>query len=628
MKTWRAFVLVLAVVVAAGPGLAQEDKVSPEARKRDEAAVQDALNGWWKDALPGRDQRLAWFREAKFGCFIHWGVYADPAGEYKGKKGGSYSEHIMRQLTIPRDEYLRDVAGNFNPEKFDADAWVKLIKGAGMRYLVITAKHHDGFAMYPSYLSNWNIRHATKFKRDPMGELSEACKNNGVHFGFYYSHAFDWEHPDAPGNDWDFQNGGGDKHLFDEKIGPNRYVQWYDVHPEMVEKTKKYVDRKAIPQLRELIDRYQPEIFWMDVGGKLPPSEQIRIVKAVRAEDPNVVINGRAARAMGKNFGDYVDTADNPAEVREAEGDWEAIPTVNNSYGYNKLDNNYKTPEFFIRLLAKITAKGGNTLLNIGPKGDGTIDENATRILTGIGKWMDVNGESIHGCTRTPLDRQAWGDSTVKGNTLYLHVFQWPTDKKLIAGNLQGEVKKAYLLADKAQTPLAPSRINDTDVQIELPDKAPDATDSVIVLQMDGPVKGSKGRLLATNVAQNQLLAFDAAAHGKFTYGDGKAGRYYASGFDKEGDYLSWPIRVNDAARYNVIVRYNSPKPAKLIAQVGETSVAADVYASKDSKGIDEVSLGLLSIPPGPRELHLKLAQPAETSVFEVILEPRMTGGY
>lgn len=628
MRPLRAIVLFLAVLACSPAAFGQEDKVSPEARQRDEAAVQDALDGWWKAALPGRDQRLAWFREAKFGCFIHWGVYADLAGEYKGKKGGSYSEHIMRQMTIPRDEYLRDIAGHFNPEKFDADAWVKLIKGAGMRYLVITAKHHDGFAMYPSSVSKWNIRDATPFKRDPMAELSEACRKNGVHFGFYYSHAFDWEHPDAPGNDWDFQNGGGDKHLFDEKIGSNRYVQWYDVHPEMVQKTKKYVDEKAIAQLIELIDKYHPEIFWMDVGGKLPPSEQIRIVKAVRAHDPNVVINGRAARAMGKNFGDYVDTADNPAEVREAEGDWEAIPTVNNSYGYNKLDNHYKTPEFFIRLIARITAKGGNTLLNIGPKGDGTIDENATRILIGIGKWMDVNGESIHGCSRTPLDRQAWGDSTVKGNTLYLHAFQWPTDGKLIVGNLQGEVKKAYVLADREQKPLAPSRMNETDLLVEVPSKAPDETDSVIVLKMDGPVKGSKGRLLATNVAQNQLLAFDADAHGKFTYGDGKAGRYYAAGFDKEGDYLAWPVRVNDPARFNVTVRYTASKPVKLIAQVGEASVAADVYASKDSKGIDEVSLGLLAIPPGARELRLKLEKPAETSVFEVILEPRMTGGY
>ena len=275
-------------------------------------------------------------------------------------------------------------------------AWVKLIKAAGMQYVVITAKHHDGFAMYPSAVTKYNIRDATPFKRDPMRELSDACRAAGLNFGFYYSHAFDWEHPDAPGNDWDYQNPGGDKHLYERSIGDISKM-WYDAHPELVEKAKKYVDEKAIPQLQELIAKYHPDIFWFDTPAKLPLSEQLRIVKAVRAADPKVVINGRAARGLGKNFGDYNDTADNPAEVREAEGDWEAIPTVNNSYGYNQFDHHYKTPEFFIRLIAKIAAKGGNTLLNIGPKGDGTIDENATRILKGIGRWMAVNGDSIHG---------------------------------------------------------------------------------------------------------------------------------------------------------------------------------------------------------------------------------------
>ncbi|HEY2759540.1 MAG TPA: alpha-L-fucosidase, partial [Pirellulales bacterium] len=310
-----------------------------QARKRDEAEMAEALKGWWTAADQHRQQRLAWWRDDRFGCFIHWGVYSDLAGQYKGRQGGAYSEHIMRQLTIPRQEYLDEIVAKFDPEKFDAAAWVKLIKGAGMRYLIITAKHHDGFAMYPSAVTKYNIYDATAFKRDPMRELADACRAAGLHFGFYYSHAFDWEHPDAPGNDWDYRNPGGDKHLYDERVADvNR--MWYDVHPELVAKARKYVDEKAIPQLQELIANYHPDILWFDTPGKLPASEQLRIVKAVRAADPNVVINGRAARGGGKNFGDYNDTADNPAEVRPTEGDWEAIPTVNNSYGYNKFDNN------------------------------------------------------------------------------------------------------------------------------------------------------------------------------------------------------------------------------------------------------------------------------------------------
>lgn len=591
-----------------------------QARRRDQAAATEALKGWWTAALKNRDDRLAWWRDAKFGCFIHWGVYSDLAGEYHGRKGGAYSEHIMRQLKIPRQEYLDEVVAKFDPEKFDANAWVQLIKGAGMRYLVITAKHHDGFAMYPSDVTKYNIADATPFKRDPMKELSEACRANGLHFGFYYSHALDWEHPDAPGNDWDYKNPGGDKHLFDEKQGAG-YKAWYDVHPEMVEKVKKYVDEKAIPQLQELITKYHPDIFWFDVSGKLPFSEQLRIVKAVRAADPDVVINGRAARWLGKNFGDYVDTADNPAEVRETEGDWEAIPTLNDSYGYNKLDNNYKTPEVLIQLIAKTAAKGGNTLLNIGPRGDGTIDENATRILEGIGRWMAVNGDSIHGTTRTPLDRQAWGDSTVNGNTLYLHVFKWPTDGKLVVGNLEGEVARAYLLADPDGHPLQTRRLNDRDIEVAVPSAAPDPTDAVVVLEMNGPVKGAKGRLLATNVAENQLLAFDATSYGKFTYGDGKAGRYFVAGFSNAVDYLAWPIRLNAPATFDISVQYNAPSGTNLAVQVGDRSVSVPA-AAVDSRKSAVLHLGQLALPAGQQELRFKPEQPGEVSLFEVMLKP------
>jgi alpha-L-fucosidase len=226
------------------------------ARQRDEAAAKEATDGWWTEALKARDQRLQWWRDARFGCFMHWGVYSDPAGEYKGRRGGSYSEHLMRQLKIPREEYLREIAGKFQPRQVRCEEWVTLIKSAGMRYLIITAKHHDGFAMYPSDVSTFDIADSTKFKRDPMKELSEACKKHGIHFGFYYSHAFDWEHPDAPGNDWDYQNPGATSTCSTRSSTAVAGRMWYDAHPEMVPRFRKYVDEKAIPQLLELIDKY------------------------------------------------------------------------------------------------------------------------------------------------------------------------------------------------------------------------------------------------------------------------------------------------------------------------------------------------------------------------------------
>jgi alpha-L-fucosidase len=604
------------------PTAAEDTPANDPAAKgsaRDQAAIDDALHGWWTAALATRDQRLDWWRDARFGCFMHWGVYSELGGIYEGKRSGSYSEHIMRVLKIPRQDYLNNVVATFDPEKFDATAWVKLIKDAGMKYLVITAKHHDGFAMYPSEVTKYNIHDATKFKRDPMQELSDACHAAGIRFGFYYSHAFDWEDPNAPGNDWDYQNPGGDRKLFGG-------VDWYNQHPEQLERIKKYVDGKAIPQLLELIKKYHPDIFWFDTPQKLPPSEQIRIVKAVRAADPDVVINGRAARDGKYNFGDYLDTADNPAEVRDPGGDWEAIPTVNSSYGYSSWDNNYKTPEFFIQLLAKINAKGGNMLLNIGPKGDGTIDVNATRILEGIGKWMAVNGDSIHGTTRTPLDRQAWGDSSLKGSTLYLHVFQWPTDGALVVGGLKTDVNGAYLLADADKRSLQTSRMNPDDVLIHVPPKAPDATDSVVVLQLaasGADIQTEKNRLLATDIDHNQLLTFDATAHGKFAYGDGKAARYDATGFKTADDSLAWPVRTNSDAAFTVTAHYLSPNGGKLQVKCGDQTLAASLDSA--DKGIQTVTLGTLTLKAGTEAIDLRVNSPEsnpDLQLFDLTLTP------
>lgn len=250
-------------------------------KTRDQKAIDEAVNGWWSVSMKTRDTRLAWWKDARFGMFIHWGIYSLPAGEWEGKNTGGYAEHLMRKAKIPRSTYL-ELAHRFDPVKFNADKWVRAAKYAGMRYLIITAKHHDGFAMYNSQVSDYNIVKQTAWKHDPMVDLAAACKKYGLKFGFYYSHAFDWEHPDAPGNDWDYQNPGGDLNLFGGR-------DWYDQHPELLPKAVNYVDKKAIPQIKELIIKYHPDILWFDTPQKLPLSENIRILKAIRETDPNIV---------------------------------------------------------------------------------------------------------------------------------------------------------------------------------------------------------------------------------------------------------------------------------------------------------------------------------------------------
>ena len=521
-------------------------------KARDQKEIDEALNGWWTASMKNRDQRLQWWRDAKFGMFMHWGIYSLPGGEWKGKKVSGYAEHLMRKEKISRAEYL-ELAHTFNPVKFNAEEWVRTARDAGMRYMIITAKHHDGFAMYPSGVSDFNIQKQTPFKRDPMAELSAACKKYGLKFGFYYSHAFDWEHPDAPGNDWEYKNPGGDLNLYGGR-------DWYDLHPELLTKAQKYVNEKAIPQVKELLRKYHPDILWFDTPQKLPLSENIKILKAIRETDQSVVVNGRLVRFASSNFGDYKNTADRPAEFYPVTGDWEAIPTTNESYGYHKFDSSHKPVAHFIRLLASAASRGGNLLMNIGPRGDGTFDVKDVNILKGIGKWMDKNGESIYGLTASSLPMQSWGVTTQKKNKLYLHVFDWPADGKLYIGGLRSNIGKVYLLSDPKKLFVA-KRLNETDLLITLPRKAIDTANTVLAIELKDNIATDSLRFVSTNIPLTRLLAFDATQEGKgFSFGDGKTERYYVEGWKSQSQHLTWNFRTISPSHFKIVIKYIAPK--------------------------------------------------------------------
>jgi alpha-L-fucosidase len=508
---------------------------------------------WWRESMKTRDQRLEWWRQARFGMFIHWGVYSGLGNEFHGKKGGGYAEHIQRVLKIPIPVYRKEVAGTFNPTNFNADEWVSLAKQAGMGYVVITAKHHDGFAMWPTKVNDYNIMDATPWKHDPMKDLKAACQKAGIRFGFYYSQAFDWGEKDGAGNDWDYNNPGGDKLLG----GKN----WWETRPEFMAHARKYVDEKAIPQLRELIKMYDPDILWFDTSSKLPPSENLRIMKAVREASPRVVISGR----LVGGWGDYDDTTDRPAEFPPHAGDWEAIPTTDESYGWNKFDTSHKPPSHFIQLIAKAAARGGNMLLNIGPMGDGNIDPKDIAILKGIGDWWRVNGESIRGTTRTPLPVQTWGESTRKGDTLFLHVFNWPTNGQLVVGGLKSKVAAATFLPDTAANAgrfrlitHEVSRLSPLDVAVEVPPTAPNKIDSVVVLSCEGEIQTDPTRLLQPSFPVETLRAFDGELHGGLRFGPGKKTDDVVMNWQKPNQFISWPVRLNSPADSEVVVNYDA----------------------------------------------------------------------
>jgi alpha-L-fucosidase len=610
---------------AAGNG-DEDAEMFNRGKQRDQQAIDEAMTGWWTASMRNHDERIAWWKEARFGMFIHWGVYSLPGGEWKGHKVDGYAEHLMRKEQISRKDYL-ELAHQFNPEKFDAVKWVSYAKQAGMKYIIITAKHHDGFAMFDSKVSDYNIVRQTPFARDPMVALAAACKAQGIRFGFYYSHAFDWEDPDAPGNDWDYDNPGGDK-------GLHGGAHWFDLHPELLPKAQRYVDQKAIPQIRELIARYHPDILWFDTPGKLPLSENIRILKAIREVDSTVVVNGRLARSADNSFGDYKNTADRPEEFFPVTGDWEAIPTTNESYGYHQYDKSHKPVAHFIQLLAKSASRGGNLLMNIGPKGDGTFDAPDLHILQGIGNWMEQNAESIYGTSASPLPLQNWGVSTMKGNKLYLHVFNWPSDGKLYLGGLKSDAAKIYFLAGAAGSSrsgapagrstisgsrgtsgrrmsgnkLTAARLNDKDIVINVPMQAPDTVNTVIVMEFNKTPQTDTNRFVAPNVPLTRLLAFDAMQHGTgLGFGDGKTNKYYVDGWKNKDQYLSWNFRTAITASYCIDVRYLAGEGSGGSWHWQLDGAGGDNRVVPGSKGnvVSSVTIGTLSLSEGMHALSI-----------------------
>lgn len=568
----------------------------------DREALIEAAEGWWKTARENYDERMSWYNDAKFGCFIHWGVYSGAAGLWKGKRFGGYTEHLMRKAKIPVGVYRKEMIEPFNPVDFDADEWMRNASMAGMRYFIITAKHHDGFAMFPSDAYPYDIR-LSGFGRDPMAELREAARRYGIRFGFYYSHAFDWEHPDAPGNDWEYDNPGGDRLL-------GGADWWTGGRKGFLRNAEKYVSEKSIPQIQELIKKYDPDILWFDTPSKLPLYLNIRILKAIREADKEnrIVVNGRLVRYGGNNLGDYRNTGDRAAYFFPTEGPWESIPTTNESYGYSVVDTVRKPASFFIRLLASAASKGGNILMNVGPMGNGKWDEKDVEIFRGVGRWLEMNGEGIYGTERTDLPVQPWGVTTCKGDTLYAHVFNWPDDGRLVIGGLRSEVRSAHLVADGGRH-IAGRRINENDYELQLHGDAPDKVNSLIALVLDSHVAACPVRLL-DGKAPDILAAFDAELHGKgLGYGDGKPARNHVKNWKDETQWLSWNLRLNAPAHYDVYLDYNTATASDsgtVIVKIGDRIFETAYDGHPEKNGTKSIYVGTVSLDKGQFDCTLK----------------------
>lgn len=426
------------------------------------------------------DPRMDWWREARFGMFIHWGLYSVLAGEWNGNKG--HAEWIRESAKIPVGEYEK-LLDRFNPVKFDADAWVAMAKDAGMKYIVITSKHHDGFCLFDSKYTEWDVM-STPFKRDIMQELSDACRRQGVVFSTYHS-IMDWHHQDyLPKRGWEGETWRGAK------------ISTPDLAAYKPDFDKFNTYLRA--QVEEVITKYQPAVMWFDGEWESTWSHALGkpLYDLCLKTNPKIIVNNRVDvyRAGMEGMTSSKEAAGDfgtPEQQIPATGlpgvDWETCMTMNDHWGFNAADKNFKPTRSMIRMISDVASKGGNYLLNIGPRADGTFPPESVQRLKEIGVWMRANGKAIYGTQASPFKSLPWGRATMKPNgkntTLFLHVFDWPATGKLVVSGLGSKVRGTQVLGSRGTLRFQQA---DGALTIDVPKAMPNADCTVIQVQIDG----------------------------------------------------------------------------------------------------------------------------------------------
>ncbi len=525
----------------------------------------------YADETPAqRDARMAWWRAARFGMFIHWGVYSVPAGTYKGEQIKGIGEWIMLRGKIPVAEY-RAYAKEFNPVKFNADEWVRLARDAGMKYIVITSKHHDGFAMFDSKASDWNIVRGSPFGRDPLQELAAACRKYGLKLGFYYSQAQDWI------------NGGS---AWESKWDPAQERSMDD-----------YIDKIAVPQVKEILTRYGefPAVLWWDTPRDMNQERAEKLLPLLRLK-PGIIHNNRLG-------GGYTGDTETPEQFIPATGypgrDWETCMTMNDTWGFKSYDHDWKSTATLIRNLVDIASKGGNYLLNVGPTSEGLIPAPSVERLHEIGQWMKANGAAIYDSTASPFKRLSWGRCTKKlapdGATLYLHVFNWPADGKLLVPGLKNTAQRAYLLTDSSQKPLAMQGSADG-LTLAVPAAAPDPISSTIVLQVKGPLDIEQAGLAQDYDGSLVLPAGEARLHGKQIKYESGHQRDNLGVWTNPADWADWEFKVTKPGRFEVSAEIASLEKASLEISVGNSNTSGAAAPTGDFGKFKVAKFGVIEI--------------------------------
>ncbi len=476
------------------------------------------------------------FEEGNYAMFIHWGLYSNIGNLYKGKSYYGIGEWIMnrRMANIPVEEY-QALTKDFNPAKFDANAIAKLAKDAGMKYIVITSKHHDGFAMYHSKVNKFNIVDATPFGRDPMKELAKACKKHGLGLGFYYSHNQDWTFPGG---------GNGPKTTADGKKVEFKY----------------YYENKCREQVEEITTQYGPiAIVWFDTPGRIPREYVEELVQIVRKNQPKALVSGRA----GYGLGDYQTLGDMEVPNENVEGIWETVDTTNDSWAYAWYDNYWKTPKEILHRLVACVGRGGTYMLNIGPRGDGTVPELAARTLRKAGEWIKRYPQVVYGTDASPWRHALpWGDVTVKDKTLFLCVFDMPQEGALYLPGLKTKITSVRLLSKRKKQAELKVQTQDGWAKIQLPPRIAEKLVPVVQVELEDspdvdPCWGIDPALETTILAQFAHVTDAKQETKKWMEKFGEWKHVVRVWQWQQGGKASWEVDVLKPGYYNVDLTYS-----------------------------------------------------------------------
>ena len=529
-----------------------------------------------------QDAKMEWWRDARFGMFIHWGLYAEPAGEWKEKQIPGISEWIMARAEIPVKEYEK-IAENFNPVKYDAEAWVTLAKNAGMKYIVITSKHHDGFAMFHSSASKYNIVDATPFSRDPLKELADECKKQGIRLGFYYSQAQDWHEPG--GTYFNIEEG---KPHWDKDL--------------VREPLMNYINGKALPQVKEILENYGGlDILWWDTPRGMT-EEAAKVLQNEVDKYPALLTNNRLYRPWPGDFS----TPEQHVPPTGLDYDWEVCMTMNTSWGYKWFDNEWKSAKTLIQMLVDVASKGGNLLLNVGPTAEGLIPDSSIVRLKQIGQWMEFNSESIYGTSASPFFKLPWGRCTQKmedeNTTLYLHVFNWPKDEVLRVPGLKSRISDVYLLSNPKQK--FAWKFEDGDALIHTPNVIFDPINTVIVVKTKGRIE------ITSNMPSLKdgkiLLPADFAdihnpGYGTHAVLEGTGDKSVIKNWVDSRVRIEWMFNITEPGTYKITGLIKANNPSSINFAVGEQIKKAEIQTTGDKFEI--IQLGEIQLTESGNQL-------------------------